>query len=74
MKKTALVLRAAFAVSAFALSVHAKDSLTETMRAIARDVLADQINVGAAKKRLDDAGVKLGTWHRIGPFRENAWR
>ncbi len=70
MKKTAMVLMAAFGVSAFALPLHAGDSLAEATRAIAHKVLGEQIDAGAAKKRLDDAGVKLGTWHRIGPFRD----
>ena len=70
MKKMAIVLMAAFVVSAVALSVHAEDSLSETMRAIASRTLADQIQTKATKKRLDDAGVKLGTWYRIGPFRD----
>ncbi len=70
MKKTALVLTAMFAVSTWALPVHAEDSLAETRRAIARRVLAEQIDAEAAKTRLDDAGVELGTWYRIGPFRD----
>ena len=36
MKKTALAMTAAWAVSAFAVPVHAEDPFTETMRAIAR--------------------------------------
>jgi len=70
MKKTTVLLMAAFTVSAFVLSVHAGDSLDEAMRAIAHKVLAERIDAEAAKKRLDDAGVKLGTWYRIGPFRD----
>ncbi len=70
MKKRAVVLMAAFVVSVFAPTVHAEDSLDETMRAIARTVLADRIDAEAAKKQLDDAGVTLGTWRRIGPFRD----
>lgn len=38
--------------------------------AIARKALADKIDTRAAKKRLDNAGVKPGTWYRIGPFRD----
>lgn len=70
MKKTAMILVAALAASAFAPSVHAEDSRAEAMRAIANKALAGQIDAEAAKKRLDDAGVKLGTWYRIGPFRD----
>ena len=70
MKKIAIVSMAAVAVSAFALSVHAEESLGETTRVIASKVLGDQIDAEAAKKRLDDAGVKPGAWYGIGPFRD----
>ena len=33
-------------------------------------VLAERISHRAAGKALQDAGVKLGTWYRIGPFRD----
>ena len=70
MKKTGIILTAAFAVSAFACSVDAGESPAETTRAIAGKVLADHAHARAAKNRLDDAGVKLGAWYRIGPFRD----
>ena len=38
--------------------------------AIARKVLAGRIDAEAAKSRLDSAGVRLGEWYRIGPFRD----
>jgi len=70
VKKTVIVVVAVFAVPAFALPVRSEDSVTDTMRPIAREVLADRINADAAKSRLDDAGVELGPWYRIGPFRD----
>ncbi|NQU23079.1 MAG: hypothetical protein HQ567_17515, partial [Candidatus Nealsonbacteria bacterium] len=70
MTKTAVVLMAVLAGSAFALPVHAEDSMPDAMRTIAGKVLAEKIDSDATKKRLDVAGVKPGAWYRIGPFRD----
>ncbi len=55
---------------AAASSVQADESHLAAMRRIKNIALAEQTAQAAAKKVLADAGVKLGPWRRIGPFRD----
>ena len=70
MKKDAIVFLAIFAGLAFTRPTVADDSLLEAKRVIANRALAGRIAAEAARKRLENASVTLGTWHRIGPFRD----
>ena len=57
-------------ISAIALPARADEADLAAMRQIKNRVLAEKISQRAARKVLDDAGVQLGTWQRIGPFRD----
>ncbi len=70
------ILRSTYTLSALLLVfvcstvAQADDSLDDAMRQVKDRVLAERKNREAARKVLVDADVKLGTWHRIGPFRD----
>jgi len=75
-------LRQALTVSAVVACLLAVRSLSQAaapqsaeqadaaLRAVRAKVLAPQIRAEALRKALTEAGVRLGTWHRIGPFRD----
>ncbi|MDP6358389.1 MAG: hypothetical protein QF473_24935, partial [Planctomycetota bacterium] len=57
-------------LSVMTSSVLAQDATVDAMRQVRSRELAEHHSQRAAKKLLDEAGVKLGTWRRIGPFRD----
>jgi len=57
-------------LSAASASARAGDAFAEAMGRVRDKVFAEHTKQRAAKTLLDDAGVKVGTWHRIGPFRD----
>ena len=64
------VLSSLVCLSVMTLSVQAQDATVDAMRQVRSRELAEHVSQRAAKKLLDEAGVKLGTWRRIGPFRD----
>jgi len=64
------ILSCLVCLSGLASSVQADGADRDAMRRIRSRVLAEPIRQRAAGKALDDAKVKLGTWRRIGPFRD----
>jgi len=51
-------------------SVPANESFVDAASRIRDALLAERINQDAAGKALADAGVTMGPWYRIGPFRD----
>ena len=64
------VLSCLVCLSILASSVQAADAFADAMQQIRGKVFAEHVNQRAAKKLLDNARVKVGTWRRIGPFRD----
>jgi len=64
------LLTCLLSLAAVAPSIAADDPYVEAMRQIGDRALAEQGNQRTAGKALEEAGVELGTWHRIGPFRD----
>jgi len=46
------------------------DPLTDSLRFLQQSMLADHCDAKQHGKTLEEAGVALGTWWRIGPFRD----
>jgi len=51
-------------------SLPANESFTDTARQIRTTLLTERIRQDASARALADAGVTLGPWYRIGPFRD----
>ena len=64
------VLLSLVCLSVLTSSARAADAIADAMQQIRDQVLAEQVSQRAAKKILDGAGVKVGTWRRIGSFRD----
>ena len=48
----------------------ADDDMTRALQAIRTKVLAGPLDAESRRKQLDGAGLRLGVWARIGPFRD----
>jgi len=48
----------------------AEEATTTALQAIRVKVLAGRIDAASRRKQLDAAGLRLGVWSRIGPFRD----
>jgi len=71
MRKSVVSVLASFScLLAVAGRVSADDATVEAMRQIKNKALAEQVSQRVAGKALAEAKVKLGAWHRSGPFRD----
>ena len=46
------------------------EEMTTLMQSIKNRLLADRVEEAEARERLEEAGIELGVWRRIGPFRD----
>jgi len=68
LKRFAVILFVALLLSPSL--VVANEAENARLLSILNDVLRQQIEAKESRQVLDEAGVRLDTWHRIGPFRD----
>ncbi len=67
--RTTLILTLLISAANFCCGVNADEAHDQKLLAIKKQVLATRTEARARKLELEDAGIKLGDWQRIGPFR-----
>ncbi len=64
------LLSCVLCLSGVAAPLRSEEAHLEAMRRIRSQVMAERVKWRMAEEALDEAGVRLGPWHRIGPFRD----
>ena len=64
------ILTLLITTTAICRGVNADEAQDRRLNGIKNKILATQIEDRANKAVMEDAGIKLGQWHRIGPFRD----